>query len=132
MGSRRKRAVPAGITNDLKAPRRESLLPATIFPRRNISRESDCTLIVKRCASEIIMSKVKDDCSLVPSGFHPHEFLIKVLEKRGVKVSACPYDRIDEFFISPAPEEIEAHKSSMLFAPLIFAPSVTWNAGGDQ
>jgi hypothetical protein len=71
------------------------------------------------------MSKVKDDCSLVPSGFHPHEFLIKVLEKRGVKVSACPYGRIDKFFISPAPEEIEAYKSSMLFAPLISAPSVT-------
>jgi hypothetical protein len=71
------------------------------------------------------MSKVKDDCSLVPSRFHPHEFQIKVLEKRGVKVSACPYGRIDKFFISPAPEEIEAYKSSMLFAPLISAPSVT-------
>jgi Ankyrin repeats (3 copies) len=66
--------------------------------------------------ARMICSLLKDNRSQIPQGFHPHDFLQKVLQKRGMRVEVKSFEEIREFFSAPTEEEIASYKFDVLNA----------------
>lgn len=54
-----------------------------------------------------VTSSEKDGRAEVPSGSHPHDFLLGVLLKKGVHAHVQRFDTIENFFIQPSQTEID-------------------------
>ena len=63
-----------------------------------------------------IVSTPQDDRAAAPDGCHPHDFLIKILATKGVKVSDCSFESLVNFFHDPSEEEVENYKLDILNA----------------
>jgi hypothetical protein len=52
----------------------------------------------------------------VPANLHPHEYLVKKLADRGIKIKVSSYDELKGFFQEPTADEIDNYKADIIDA----------------
>jgi hypothetical protein len=58
----------------------------------------------------------RDSRQSIPMALHPHNVLIKMLEKKGVKTTSHNFQDVEKFFCKPSQEDIEAYDVELLNA----------------
>lgn len=68
---------------------------------------------------EIQLAEAQERCDFrcnIPSNFHPHEVLLKMMAKKGVNAVSRSYAELDNFFHKPSADEISAYNFEVLHA----------------
>lgn len=68
---------------------------------------------------EMLLTQAQDRCdfrSTIPSNFHPHEVLLKMMSKKGVNAVSRSYSDLKDFFHKPNQDEIDSYQFEVLRA----------------
>lgn len=68
---------------------------------------------------ELLLAQAQERCdfrSTVPSNFHPHEVLLKMMAKKGVNAVSRSYSDLGGFFYTPSQDEIDSYGFEVLRA----------------
>jgi Ankyrin repeats (3 copies) len=65
---------------------------------------------------DVLMEAIsrRDNRQNIPMALHPHNVLIKMLEKKGVKTSSHNFQDVENFFCKPSKQDIEAYDVNLL------------------